>query len=896
MDDVIRGAADAQFRLVFPSEVAAAWWRREAVIRRGRPVWEQQFASWDRFKEQAFSIRSELIPCNAAIRRAFAEAALAENAAEPFLRRLVPPATAAQTAAAQTAFVPLVVRALPGLARFLDLPDRVRRSLPEALTQDVTELNHRYRRFLDRHGLYETGDVARTAELQTHERWLLVSPELADDYPEFAARLSHLERVTSSQPAAGSSAAGSPSSPRLHRFATYPEELRWVLAQIGLLLDAGTDPESIAVTVGELSAARERVLEEAQRYEVPLRLREGVPLAETAPGRLFSALGALSERDHSIDAVKALLLEPGVPWLDAAANRRIVARLIADGRLSGFRIPSAPIVRAITSLTRAATFRELRSGIYRFLTAFVDPDGWAESSAAVVQRCVEELNGLIQVEESVGISVANPYRFWIDQLATARYAPRHRGEGVSVYPYRVSALIYPKHHFVMGATARATAVRRAPFPWLTDPEIMSAPELLSERDLSVELMQAYTGSGATVTVTWSDASVHGPALPPAWLVASGASVGVREPEAAADPYQEEREQILSLAEGGPVFPLQQDGSAELARTYPARASGLMEAALTDSDAAAALRRRLTDTEHPDVFRLSASHVSAFANCPFSFALSYGLGVRETDYEIDPDNARQIGELYHRALERYYRELQTDGLSITEEPAADAQQRLRRHADAVFAAPGAAGMLSDGVLYARRQLFDRIAEWVVATDREHFRDHRPLLVEGWRARTDVGGEGANETPLVLFGRVDRVTEAPDRMVAIIDYKKGNLPTHVEVTAGSDTAVDPDTDPAGQLAALTQPQLPFYALLLRGAGRLVGTLGYYSLEHGTYGAVADPRAARPWMSGERLEQVLALTERLIANVAARIRAGDYTAAAIECERCAFRPVCRTRFVVR
>ena len=51
--------------LVFPSEIAAEFWRRSATLPGAqRAIREDRFVSWDRFKEEAFEIRESALPVN----------------------------------------------------------------------------------------------------------------------------------------------------------------------------------------------------------------------------------------------------------------------------------------------------------------------------------------------------------------------------------------------------------------------------------------------------------------------------------------------------------------------------------------------------------------------------------------------------------------------------------------------------------------------------------------------------------------------------------------------------------------------------------------------------------------------------------------------------------------
>lgn len=891
MDHLLTRAARGELRLVLPSEIAADWWRRESVRRRSKPIWERQIVSWDRFKELAFDIHADARPANNAIRTCFAESLLRENASERFLDRLVPPA-----GAQHSGFRPLLVQALPGALRFSQLPRALLDRLDPTLIRDVEAVAERYRRFLSERDLYEPGELARGSQLREDEQWHLLHGELTDDFDEFASRLVSI----------GNHQFTPAPMPRVCRFTTFGEELRSTIAQIAELIDRGVEPEAIVITVGRLDLVRDRVEQAAELYEVPLSLRAGVSLAESVPGRFLAAIGAVAD-SFAIDAVKALLLTPGVPWVDYKANRAVVARAIRSGALVDrevFRSAAPPdtdsrssreyagkVARAARAVAQARSFSLLQQALSRFLSSFVDGERWHPEAALILQRCREELNRLIELERELSISVGNPFSFWLERLQRTPYARRHRGEGIAVYPYRVSALIRPQYHFVLGATAAATSVRVSAFPWLTDPERSVSPQSLGERDLTQAIFSAYAGSGERVTFSYSERAIDGAALPASWLVSSGALLCAEEGAGPADDrYTAERAADPGMSLDS-VYPIQLHGAAAFAATYPTAAPTLFSEPLSDSYAARAIEHARADTQRPDKLRLSATDLAAFAACPFSFAIA-AVGVADDLFEIEPDSPAEIGQLYHRSLERYYQELQDAGLTLGAESAGAALHRLRACAEAEFSGR-APGMLARGTVAAYRRVFDRIAAWIVQTDRDHFSDHRPELVEEWRSATGQTSGGG----VVLFGRIDRLTRAPDGSVSVIDHKKGKLPRHADVTAGSEKPVGAETDHASQLATLTEPQLPFYALLLMHEGEQVGSLGFYGLERGSYEEVAG-EGSRAWMDRDRLAQVVALTEELVFEIAARVAAGDYTAGEgpFACEQCAFRAVCRTRFVVR
>ena len=176
--------------LVFPSEIAAEFWRR-AVIRHGIrvAVREDRLISWDTFKERAFEIRQEAVPTNRTIRTVFAERLIRENADRPVLRELIPPAFASD-ALGFTGAIESILPRIPVALGMMKSPGSGRLS---RICDDLRHLREQYSSFMENHGLFEP----RWLDASRHYRggeYQLVAPELADDFPEFRSALSALPR------------------------------------------------------------------------------------------------------------------------------------------------------------------------------------------------------------------------------------------------------------------------------------------------------------------------------------------------------------------------------------------------------------------------------------------------------------------------------------------------------------------------------------------------------------------------------------------------------------------------------------------------------------------------------------------------------------------------------
>jgi ATP-dependent helicase/nuclease subunit B len=98
-------------------------------------------------------------------------------------------------------------------------------------------------------------------------------------------------------------------APNLHAFsaATPRDEARHIANRVRALLDEGTAPEEVAVVFRDLGDDAEALVEALEEVGVPARVRLGMPLGATAPGRLALLLPQLVDDGFPVDGVLAVL-------------------------------------------------------------------------------------------------------------------------------------------------------------------------------------------------------------------------------------------------------------------------------------------------------------------------------------------------------------------------------------------------------------------------------------------------------------------------------------------------------------------------------------------------------------------------------------------------------------
>lgn len=864
----------ARGTLVFPSEVAAEFWRRAALGDDRQAVRQDRFVSWDTFKEQAFEFRADAVPVNRTLRTVFAERFVRENSGNPLLGELIPREYASEAAG----FVPSLVSILPRIPAALTLLRGRGDGRLGRVRSDLHELQDAYSSFMDAHGLFEPRWLSASQHFRGGD-FVLVTPELADDFPEFRAAVSALPVFT---PAADPGVS-------LRVFPDIRSELRDVLRRIAKLLDGGADPEQIYLSVAGLDRMVERIAHEAEREDLPLVFRLGQPLGESAPGRFVRAIGEVVDSGFGVAAVEQLVVNAAIPWKDRAASSALVIAGVQAGALGGVqgvdrrwnrvsgpksREQDAPsrlikvLRRLLPAVVRAKTLETLRRSFNELLGTLVDRDGWAPEDERILERLQEELRGLAEVERTIDLTVENPYQFWLNRLGETQYVRQSVTTGIAVLPYRVGAATCPEHHFVINATHRETRTVIRSFPFLGDAEREGLESELADRDLSRDFLDVYTASGLNVMMSASRLNFDGSALPAGHFVSSNRIVedsGSDEPARTATP--------LTIR-----------GRDEYLRGARAGAANFMRENIGDPEVRKLVLGELTSQTDPDVLRLSPTHVDRFRRCPFSYLLTNGLGLDELVLEIDPEDPALLGMLYHDILAAFFEELAASGQRFEASRLDELRAKLGSIADSFH--ERRRGMIPDVVYEARRELFDRIADALLANDAALIGGHEPLLAEEWQ-REAGSGDG-----FVLVGRVDRVTRGADGRVVLVDYKKSGTPAQKELNAGS-----ADAGMAVEEKRLGSVQIPLYVRLLESAGMEVAGAGYYSLEKGRYLCVFDDRPESPKkcaMTRERLDQIIAVVDDIVAGIASRIRGGDFTCEE-QCSRCDFSAVCRGSFHV-
>ncbi len=902
---------DTQHCFVFPSEVSAVFWRRHMLSAGGRrSLRNGRFISWDTFKEELFDSRHSERPVNAVLRRIFTHNLLSENAGEPFLSYLINPEYAENS----RTFVSYVQRILPQLSALAEETGILNES-GDGTYIDFRIIYDRYRNFLHENGLFEPGwDTLLPRDIT--KKYTVFFPEILEDYNEYAALLKAAGKI--SIVPVPDSVPGT-----LHVFGNQVQEIRLVLSKIEALLDSGVPPQAIVITAGALESLRDQLSLYADLYSVPLSIREGRPLSEYVGASFFTRLGDWISGNLDLDSLKALLLNKAIPWRNPGLLREISAfavekncsrgyfedgvfyDLVEETARAAYKNPypsrySPPISLSPDALSWYRAFRtesrrlvsagsaaELKKTVQIMLNRYINPEGWDEENEKILQQALDVLNELAYSESILKSPLPAPFELWTSILADRIYVARDISAAVAVYPYRVSAGIFPEYHFLLNISHQASSWTRSRLDFLRDDYRKKLG--LESRDFSAAFLSLYTRSGRDVRVGCSLDSFSGPALPPSWYIAGG---------------------TIEYEEGGgrrgsDVFPgetaLWGGETAERpAYVYPAQIEGLQYMDSTGfrskgfdaggkSLPESPLKTRLTllqeDKEGSGHLRLSASHLESYDRCRFAYLFERCLRLREGQFETDFDDPQALGNVYHIILEHLYRRISDEDGLIRDAHHTRYRELLYSVCEDIFTAwlPVYTSFIPP-VRAALRPRVQSALEEFLSIDLKKSAGCRVRALEAWY-EAEAADEEGTAGDFILYGKVDRVLEnIESAALRLLDYKKNKLPVKKTITGDGD-----DFD------VISSYQIPVYLYLLASQGADIEEAAFYSVESAKFALVYGGSSA--WIDDERKQAVVEHLLVKAASVVRSIRSGDYRLpeAEEECSGCPYRGLCRMKYTV-
>jgi RecB family exonuclease len=845
-------------RYVFPSEVAAAFWRRNILsYSKKHAIKTDSIISWDKFKESLFRSREDRRPVNNMERMLFSENLLMENKSKPILTSLINPDYSKYS----LSFIHYLSRIFPTLHRVTE--NKNFNLLNPGLRQDLLYLYEKYNDFLDTIGSFEPS--RETPDIQALKGgWVILFPELITDYNEFALYLTETDKVKTIP------VESVPDIPYLKEFPNSYQEYRVLFHNIEKLLTLGVHPREIAVTSADLESAKPFIQELSEAYDLPVSFRTGDTLANYLPGKLFSMIQQTVTSRFTLDSLKSLFLNQGIPWKNRETLFSFIKKLMKSGYINSLpgKVPaneqdtSASV--QLLAIQKAGDFSELRKAVYRFIHSQIESDNWDPLNMKALQSSMDVLNDLIITETDRNISSVSPLRFWLSLLSSKRYVAREEEEKIHFYPYRPAAGIFPGYHFITGCSQRNTTVKVNQADYLRNDYAESLG--LQRTELSDQFIKAYWVSGEETSFTYSQEGFTGPELSPSIFI---------EKQKIEKAENEKIQQIYAADNYYNEIDLWKTGESKTFVPFTNQYLGLNQAFTTalqpkEEDftvdtvpSGETVQTLINRLENPNthLLELSPTKLETYIACPFQFLLTSLLHIDPDQYITDYESMREIGSLYHTA----------------------ASKLLNRNAKSSQIPEILRESVSEGtfiplpVYWVLEPRIIKELQYFMENHTEQFPNHKTIDTEAEFYNT------TDDPPVHLKCRIDHLLEnRSSGCFTIIDYKLKNSPQKKDIL-GNDAM------------APVSFQLPLYIFSAESEGKQIENAGYYSFKKGEYKFLLHEKK-KSWINTDQKNELIKHALNTLKGFVQKIKEGDYRCPDPYqgCERgCELRRVCRTRF---
>lgn len=951
---------DRKVRFVFPTQTSADTWA-EALLRYGAvdAIEADRFLSLDvliaKARERALPLGKT--PADQALRLLWATGVLSgitksnadsrvsggTNPSLPILTSLAKPDFSATKS--QISFLARVapyLRAFAGRARSALESEAIGQISQE--TRDFLILNDDYDRFLVSHNAYEPLHYAPDFD-HDDTRYFVFAPQLAFSYAHYAQILKsneHFELMTTKPPEAGSVPEPSAAGPTLLHFGNFRQEFDWVFGTCKSLIEQGTKPSGIAISVPVLSPRTKAYLAQAAAsWDVPIEFRIGAKLSSYPFGQLLSALARTASEGLSLQSLRNLTGIGAFSWKQRAAavdlihfgeqysipesssDRNYMSKLW----LSTFSISIShnakesdeafllysELKKSCDAIIAAKNFLLVRTTIFDFRQRFLDESALPPSVAASLERTLDELDRLVEYEARLKLQTANAFTTFLSLLDMVVYNPPASNlDKVSVFSYQTGVLSASAIHFVLECSQDSL---QGFTTWLNDfpQEVFEKEELAAISDALV--MESFDVNHAIFC--HANEGLSGFSVPNAWFAQVKASEVDLPASEDTSPSPEDLEEAAWFSGNASLIPqalpwyiknsalglfngsesyliprlIQVQGAASKGPhlATPATSDTSVEATATSSRLIGLLAK-LPRAFSQGKAIFNSDRLSFYTDCPFKWLISVlpGLVVQES-------NATGLaeGSMTHNAIARLFSEVQARDGRFIPTMLSDYDAIIDKALEQALAQT--IRNCGPALEIALRSSFPRIKNRLQSL----LKFEVAFEEEGWSI-------GDFEVPLhlddesagaVLEGRADRIAQRPTesgQTLALIDFKKKNTPKKRDFYL----------DDEGKLEDL---QLAAYTEILTSQGETVETAFYWSVESARPMCVFS--TAQQWLPARETKRYRTKNPEEFANerkavrnmlkkAAQSIRNGEFMKirpSKHACKDCQWKALCRAHFAL-
>lgn len=732
--------ADKNAVFVFNTSVAVDTWTDFIVRMEGADGWPKtlaadRFIAWDEFKGAAASVQEKdarSVP--GLLRKLFARNLLAKikegkpdaqksgNEAQSFFERLINPDYAENA----LAFTDWLSQILPSLGawhklmsqkKFIEKNSSGEEKLAAAHdtpeNRDYLKLYKTYSEFLRAKKLFEpTWQEIKFNSLDKN-RYIIFYPELLDDYVEYREILEAEEKkgklnLIHLQDAEKNSG----QEIRANYYTSMRAELRMTALKILRENADGIPWNCIAISVPKIEDYLPYVERELRLYDIPFVTRAGTMLGKTGAGLTFRKMQSCFESAFAFSQVRSFALDQNIPWKDSEEMQMLI-RLGSElkcfcqytdsnGNLVDPWMKNLPeakmfqneiyfktqefykrLKNSVNAICNEKSFQAIKSkwlGAEGFeANFFIEKKSMSQNANNILSRCIKKLDELIALEkefpELCGKEISH-FEFFLNEIETTQYAEQTQNEGVSIFPYKLSAMAAIPKQFVLNASQNAITVENSLLNFLPmqKRKILLGENFL-QNDESQSYIVAYNKTGDCV-FSIAEETLDGFAIPFATLATSEKPRDFDEDLDGEDYLKQEKKFLREQSNASKKFPQKISAKIKGGFDFYFAANGFDCDADVDGisdfmkkNISNNLSKNLSEkvseenSKGKKIF-ISQTAMKNFFPCPRKWIFKNILSLKEDTLDTDIFERYDAGLINHKILELYLK--QTSRLPFTDE--------------------------------------------------------------------------------------------------------------------------------------------------------------------------------------------------------------------------------------
>lgn len=851
--------ADKSAVFVFNTSVAVDTWTDFIVQMEGAEGWPKtlaadRFIAWDQFKGAAASVQEKdarSIP--GLLRKLFARNLLAKikeeksaaqssgDEAQHFFERLINPKYAENA----LAFTDWLSQILPSLGswhklmsqkKFIEKDSGGKEKLAAAQdtpeNRDYLKLYETYSIFLQEKNLFEPTWQQLKFNPLDKNRYIIFYPELLDDYVEYREILEAEEKKGKLNLIHLQNDAEKPEQKICASYYTSMRaELRMTALKI-LRENAGGIPwDCIAISVPKIEEYLPYVERELRLYDIPFVTRAGTMLGKTGAGLVFRKMQNCFESAFAFSQVRSFALDHNVPWKNPAGMQTLVRlgselkcfcqytdsnEKIVDPWLKD--LPEAKFFQnefyfeaqefykqlknSVSAICKAKSFSAIKSkwiGAEGFEAKFfIEKKSMPQNANNILSRCIKKLDELIALEkefpELCGKEISH-FEFFLNEIETTQYTEQKQNEGVSIFPYKLSAMAAIPRQFVLNASQNAITVENPLLNFLPPQKRkILLDEKISQNDESQSYIVAYNKTGDCV-FSIAEETLDGFAIPYATLTTQEKPCDFDEDLDGEDYFKQEKKFLQNKSDASKkFFPQKISRKIKNGFDFYFAANGFDCDADSDGVSNFMQKKILEKVSENKKTFISQSAMKTFFSCPRKWIFKNILALKEDTLDTDIFERYDAGSINHKILELYLK--QTPRLPFTDENTKQlfGEEKIREQIRKIVR-DGAEEISSENeaetiLPFAQSRAFTRssLAQEILVSQTEIFVETiinflrwfcQKNLYGGWQIQgveKKLQTQFEKNEKIILDGKIDCVLSSGEDF-AIVDFKntRGAIPS-------------------------------------------------------------------------------------------------------------------------